>query len=134
MIANEIIWQPVETDSQMSDLEATYFFQVCASGLPRPEYNVRLIPGRRFHCDFVWRELRLVVEIEGGTYKRKRAKTCPVCGETPKGRHTTGSGFAEDCRKYNQLVLLGYRILRFTTEMVRDGSALELTSQAFVRS
>lgn len=46
----------------------------------------------------------LAVEIEGG-----------VRG---KGRHTKADGFIEDCHKYNAMVQTGWRLLRFTGEML----------------
>ena len=53
----------------------------------------------------------LAVEIDGGTWV--------------SGRHTRGAGFERDCEKLNTAVLLGWRVLRFTTGMVLDGRALE---------
>jgi hypothetical protein len=32
-----------------------------------------------------------------------------------KARHTTLTGYTNDCDKYNQAALLGWRVLRFTT-------------------
>ena len=55
------------------------------------------------------------VEIEGGTYSR--------------GRHTRGSGFAEDCRKYNAAAAMGWRVFRFTAEMIEDGSAIKFLEE-----
>ena len=57
----------------------------------------------------------IVVEVEGGTWA--------------KGRHTRGKGFENDCRKYNSAALLGYRVLRFTTNMVNSGEALKVIKE-----
>lgn len=51
-----------------------------------------------------------LVEIEGGTWV--------------KSRHTTGRGFLEDCEKYNAAALLGWRVLRYTTDQVKSGAAI----------
>jgi hypothetical protein len=40
------------------------------------------------------------------------------------GRHTRGKGFIEDCNKYNEAVMLGWRVIRVTTEMVKSGEAM----------
>jgi len=61
----------------------------------------------------------LAVEVEGGVYSR--------------GRHTTGIGFTRDCDKLNCAVLLGWRVLRFTAEMVNDGTALKMISYALTQ-
>lgn len=74
------------------------------------ERELMLIPGRRFRFDFLLAQFALVVEVEGGTWSG--------------GRHTTGAGFRSDCFKYNAALELGYRVLRFTTDMVTKGEAI----------
>lgn len=69
-----------------------------------------LIPGRRFRFDFVITGSDLVIEVEGGTWSG--------------GRHTSGVGFRSDCFKYNKALELGYRVLRYTTDMVTKGEAI----------
>ena len=69
-----------------------------------------LIPGRRFRFDFVIIGSDLVIEVEGGTWSG--------------GRHTSGVGFRSDCFKYNKALELGYRVLRYTTDMVTKGEAI----------
>ena len=74
------------------------------------ERELMLIPGRRFRFDFLLAEFALVIEVEGGTWSG--------------GRHTTGAGFRSDCQKYNMALELGYRVLRYTTDMVTKGEAI----------
>ena len=74
------------------------------------ERELMLIPGRRFRFDFLLAEFALVIEVEGGTWSG--------------GRHTTGAGFKSDCVKYNAALELGYRVLRYTTDMVTRGEAI----------
>ena len=69
-----------------------------------------LIPGRRFRFDFLITGSDLVIEVEGGTWSG--------------GRHTSGVGFRSDCVKYNLALELGYRVLRYTTDMVTKGEAI----------
>jgi hypothetical protein len=59
----------------------------------------------------------LAAEVEGGVYSKK-------------GRHTTGVGFTKDCDKYNMATLMGWRVLRFTGEMVSDGTAIQMIEYA----
>ncbi|NIV32688.1 MAG: hypothetical protein GWN58_25550, partial [Anaerolineae bacterium] len=40
------------------------------------------------------------------------------------GRHTRGDGFAKDIEKYNEALLLGWRVLKATPAMIKDGRAL----------
>ena len=74
------------------------------------ERELMLIPKRRFRFDFLLAEFALVIEVEGGTWSG--------------GRHTTGAGFRSDCFKYNAALELGYRVLRYTTDMVTRGEAI----------
>jgi hypothetical protein len=51
-----------------------------------------------------------LIEIEGGVW-------------SGHSRHTRGSGYSEDCLKYSTASVLGYRVFRFTTSQVLDGTA-----------
>lgn len=85
-------------------------------GLGEPEREYRFAPPRRWRFDYAWPGLRLALEVEGGTWSR--------------GRHTRGRGYANDCEKYNAAALAGWRVLRVTTDMVRDGRAFLLLDRA----
>ena len=102
----------------VSHLETLLLAQLALAGFPAPEREVRLIPGRRFRCDLVWRPQRLVCEVEGGVWTG--------------GRHTRGAGFTRDCEKYNELELLRPRwaVLRITAEHIRSGQALAWLERA----
>jgi very-short-patch-repair endonuclease len=67
-------------------------------------------PTRRFRFDFAFLEPKIAVEIEGGIWKG--------------GRHSRGSGFENDCWKYNSAIKEGWRVLRYSTGMVLDGTAI----------
>lgn len=94
-----------------SEGEETFALHCRAYGLS-PEREVSLIPGRNWRFDFWWPDRALAVEIEGGT-------------SFGKSRHSRGSGFEEDARKYNAASLSGIRLLRFTTKMVVSGEAID---------
>lgn len=94
----------------MSKLEEKFAAQLDSAGI-RYVREKMLIPGRRFRFDFLFPRHWLVAEIEGGTWSG--------------GRHTTGAGFQKDCEKYNLALEHGYRVLRFTSTMVSNRSALD---------
>ena len=73
------------------------------------EREQMLIPKRRFRFDFLITGTDLIVEVEGGTWSG--------------GRHTRPAGFKKDCEKYNLALQHGYRVLRYTTDMVTKGDA-----------
>ena len=87
-----------------------------AAGLPVPIREHRFAPPRRWRFDLAWPSLRLALEIEGGVWTG--------------GRHVRGAGFERDAEKYNAATLAGWRVLRVTTGMIRDGRALVLLEQA----
>lgn len=91
-----------------STLEAAFAraLALLAPQLPAPVREYRFHPTRRWRFDFAWPAQRVAVEIEGGAWSQ--------------GRHTRGAGFGADCAKYNMATLAGWRILRFTGDMLRD--------------
>lgn len=103
-----------------SQLESLFAMHIRAEGLPEPVMEYQFAPPRKWRFDFAWPDARsphgLAVEIEGGTWI--------------KSRHTTGSGFAQDCEKYNAAALAGWCVLRFTGAMVTSGLALETVKKA----
>ena len=102
-------------------LEELFLRHIEDARLPLPETEYRFHPVRRWRFDLAFPHLTggpLAVEIEGGTWMRK-------------SRHTSGAGFAKDAEKYNEAALLGWRVLRFTTDMVQDGRAIAMLVRAF---
>ena len=100
----------------MSQLEEDFALQCKLCLKEQPEREYRFHPERRWRFDFAWPPYQIALEIEGGTWVR--------------GRHGRGAGFKEDCEKYNAAVLMGWKVFRVTSDMVTDGSALNLVEQA----
>jgi len=76
------------------------------------ERQYRAIPNRRFRYDF-FIPPDVLVEIQGGIYQYNPS-------------HTSASGIRRDCEKVNLAGVNGYKILLFTSDMVRSGEALEI--------
>lgn len=98
-----------------SELEELFAFQVKAAGLPEPEREVCVIPGRKFRFDFAFVPERVLIEIQGGTWNR--------------GAHGRGAGIQRDYEKGNLAVQHGWRVLQFDSNMVRSGEAIRMTEQ-----
>ena len=94
----------------MTDIEDLFIFQVRAYQLPEGVREYRFHPKRRWRFDYAWPVIKLAVEIEGGTYSN--------------GRHVRGSGFQEDCIKYNAALDLGWKVYRYPSEMITSGEAI----------
>lgn len=101
----------------MNDLADTLALHVLALRLPEPVREYRALPDRKFRCDLAWPELKLCIEVDGG--------------ELMQGRHNRAAGMASDCEKQNLLVLAGWKTLRFTGQMVKDGRAIALLQDYF---
>jgi hypothetical protein len=88
--------------------------QLSQAGIPY-EREAMVWPGRRFRADFLVHaplgRPALLIEVEGGI------------GSV--GRHTTYTGFTNDCIKYNLAAELGFPVFRYTPRMIESGEALE---------
>lgn len=91
--------------------------QLQAAGLPAPVLEWRFHPPRKWRFDLAWPDKRLAVELQGGSFV--------------SGRHTRGVGYRQDCEKFNQAVLDGWRVLQITPAMIVDGSALTVIELAW---
>lgn len=68
---------------------------------PMPRRNFRFHPTRRWELDFAWPGAKVAVELHGGVYQR--------------GRHQRMRGFHNDRQKMRAAVMLGWRVLEYTT-------------------
>lgn len=84
-----------------SYLEKTLYWLIKDEKLPLPVANCRIHEKRKWLCDFIWFDQKLVCEVEGGEWVTK------------------------DCEKYNELVLQGFRLLRVTKKHIMNGAAIE---------
>jgi len=101
-----------------SQIEINLQFQLKCIGIEEPKTEYRFHPTRRWRFDFAWPSIKLAVECEGGNWTG--------------GRHTTGTGFESDCEKYNEAVLAGWSVLRFTGDQFKSGYALVMIERFFL--
>lgn len=76
------------------------------AGLAEPVPEYRFHPHRKWRADYAWPMHRVIVEIDGGAWSG--------------GRHTRGAGFVADLEKLNAAALLGYAVLRYTPQQLRQ--------------
>jgi hypothetical protein len=92
--------EPVLTRSELEDRFLT-FLEV--HDHPRPEVNAALhLAGRWFEVDFLWREQRLIVELDGH--------------ET----HRTRAAFERDRERDRLLQAHGWRVVRITWRQLHE--------------
>jgi very-short-patch-repair endonuclease len=104
----------VKLPKPLSKGEETFALHMKARGL-QPVREHEFCPGRKWRFDFAFLNVpklgggSLAVEIEGGTRSG--------------GRHSRHAGYSSDIEKYNTASLMGWTVLRFTTQMVLSGEA-----------
>lgn len=84
------------------------------------EYQFAKDIGRKWRSDFAVIEKLLLIEVEGGVHSG--------------GRHVRGVGYTKDIEKYNQATMMGWRLLRFTPDMILSGRAIDTVMEAISQS
>jgi very-short-patch-repair endonuclease len=85
------------TEGTRSELEHTFLGQCRHHRLPEPEVNP---PVGRFRADFLWPAQRLIVEVDGYRF------------------HRGAQAFEDDRARDQELIALGYEVLRFTYRQI----------------
>jgi hypothetical protein len=87
-----------------------------AAGLPRPVPEWKFHGTRKWAFDWAFVNEKVAIEIEGGAHVY--------------GRHHRPKGYANDCEKYNEATILGWRLIRVSPQQFASGAALELVRRA----
>ena len=89
-------YRPAATRSELEER----FLELCDDhGIPRPETNTRI---EGIEVDFVWRDRRLVVEVDGYAY------------------HRSPEAFERDRERDVRLEIKGWRVMRFTWRHITE--------------
>jgi very-short-patch-repair endonuclease len=83
-----------------------YYWNLFCKDFPAPEREQVFHVKPRWRADFMWRDKKIIVEIEGGTWSN--------------GAHVRGLGYTKDCKKYNAAQSLGYKVFRATSDMLKQ--------------
>jgi very-short-patch-repair endonuclease len=95
--------------SKNKELEETLLGQLRVLNLPKPEREYKFHPTRLWRFDMAWPGVKFAVEVDGGTWVG--------------GGHNRGKHMESDAEKGCEAVLLGWRVIHVTTDMVEDGRA-----------
>ncbi|MDC4360992.1 endonuclease domain-containing protein [Acinetobacter baumannii] len=79
------------------------------------EQEYKFHPERKWRADFLITGTKILIEVEGGIWSG--------------GRHTRGKGYLGDMEKYNSAAMMGFTVLRFSTEQVKAGVAIKQIEQ-----
>ena len=151
-----------QTKARNVHWEATLLMHMRAEKFHPPQLQYKFHPTRKWAFDFAWPEVMLAAEVDGGSHgvscgtcrgKGLIARSvshgmghgnfratayldrCPSCGgnRTVPGRHTSGTGFENDLEKMNEAQALGWRVFRFTPDMIKRGEAVGFIQKNFMR-
>lgn len=100
-----------KTTTKTTELEDLMEYQIKEAKLPKITREHKFHPERKWRFDLAFLRKKVAVECEGGTWTR--------------GRHIHPIGFEKDCEKYNEALIAGWKVMRFTGAMIRDGRAIE---------
>ena len=102
----------------MSQLEESFAFHIKAFGLPEPKREHKFHPDRRWRLDFYWELNGWAVEIQGGGWVRG-------------GHNRNAKTMWKDYEKLNAAQEMGIKVLQFTGDQVRDGTAIAQVERIF---
>ena len=105
-------FKPKPPKNKRTDVENIMAKQLREHGIYGYRRNARFIDGRRFQADFFFPSARLVLEVDGGVYM-------------VRGGHTTGTGYTNDRERNVEGLLQGILTVRYTSDQVRKGYAIE---------
>lgn len=74
------------------------------------------LPGRQFRWDFAFPQARLLVEVQGGIWR--------------KGAHSSGVGVTRDCEKAAYAAMHGWRTFGVTAAQIDSGEAVQWINAA----
>ncbi len=122
MVKNKVVksedLKDIIKDNKQNKWETMLLYQIKVGGLPTPQTQYKFHPTRKYRADICWPEISLIVEIDGGVW-------------LPKGGHTSGKGYTNDRIRDCEALLLGYKMMRVTPEMVENGMAIDCIKRLF---
>lgn len=111
MTSAQTQWQRAEREAKAAAYKRVVD-DFCTERNVTAVYEYRFHPRRRWRADVYLPDFGVIIEIDGGVWAN--------------GRHTRGQGYINDCEKLNEAALMGLHVLRFTTDMVTDGTMAEM--------
>lgn len=98
--------------SKLNIQERVFFQELSKYGIERPHKEYQFHPKRKWRFDYCLPSYKIAIEVEGGVWIN--------------GRHTRGKGFINDMEKYNNAVVLGYRLLRITPDQLNSKELIKM--------
>lgn len=95
------------------------FLQLCkVHGLKEPEREFKFHEKRKWRFDFAFPLEKIAIEVQGGIFLNKSG-------------HNTGLGLLQDYEKYNNAVILGWRVLQINSPDLNKVETMEMIKKIF---
>jgi very-short-patch-repair endonuclease len=104
--ADELAWDFDDPRGSEGERAFITYWKQRAYGTIRPKREYPFARPRRFRFDFAFPQIKLAVEVVGGSWMN--------------GRHNRGDGMRQDYEKHLLATRLGWRVVYLTTQMVND--------------
>jgi len=101
-----------KSGEENSPIEAKFAYQLKESGFPVFTREFKIFEDRHFRFDFAWPNLKLLVDLNGN-------------------HHLDPTNYTRDCEKYALATIAGWRVLIFSSKMVRNDLAYSLIVKFF---
>lgn len=103
-----------------TDYKAIFLTHLKLAKLPEPVCEFRFHESRKWRFDYAWPDSLIACEYQGLAWK----------GEGVSG-HQSVDGLRNDCEKFTEASLAGWRLILITAETVNSGQAAEWIRRAF---
>ena len=97
----------------MSQNQHIFFYILKKNKLPTPIPEFKFIENRKFRADYAWPEYKILLEVEGGIWKKGG------------GAHSRPSNIMRDIEKYNLATLNGWRVYRTTPQKLTSAETIQ---------
>lgn len=121
--------KPVKATSayKSTPLEDEFEEKLIQAKVPQWQREYRFHDKRRWRLDFAWPDLKIAIEVHGGTFGfQKYGKWVAA------GGHTTGVGFRQDREKMNAAMALGWRVFEIDSSHVHGRYGIKLAKDVLL--
>lgn len=110
-------YQLLVHQSQKVKWEEMFSAQLKILNTPIPVQQFKFCPDRKFSADFAWPERKILVELEGGIWRRGG------------GAHSHPANIIRDIEKQTLAAYHGYRVFRFWENDIKSWSAANMMKE-----
>lgn len=111
------------TRKPKTDYKAIFLTHLKAAKLPEPVCEYKFHATRLWRFDFCWPDQMVACEYQGINWKPKK-------GQDNNSGHQSIDGLRNDCEKFTEASLSGWRLILITAETVNSGKAVEWVRRA----